>query len=91
MLWWAKVVHEGKESSHDRQSDNCKRCTTNVDCPALRNDGFAGLTTHADIVNVENRRSLVLASLRFLFAKNRVNECYRDVSPTITDEECLCD
>ena len=57
MLWWANVVQEGKESSHDRQNDNRKRRTTNVDCPALRNDGFAGLTTHADIVNVENRRS----------------------------------
>ena len=57
MSWWANVVQEGKESSDDRQSDNRKRRTTNVDCPALRNDGFAGLTTPADIVNVENRRS----------------------------------
>src|SRR5215510_1415537 len=44
---WDSAVQEGKESSQHRQSDSCKRSTTNVDCPALRNDGFADLGTHS--------------------------------------------
>jgi len=65
LVSWATAVQEGKESSHHRQSDSCKRSTKNVDYPALRSDGFADLRTHADILNVENwrLRQLQLPSL----------------------------
>jgi hypothetical protein len=42
-------------------------------------------TSNSHNRNRQLSQSGVLASLRFLFAKNRVNECYGDFSPTAND------